>query len=194
VLRVKLRHLDAWTTARREAADRYRSLFASHGLEGRALAADRAAGHFHVYNQFVIRVPDEVRDPLRAHLTARKIGTEIYYPVPLHLQACFAALGHRPGDFPRAEAAARQTLALPIYPELTDEAQRLVVGAIADYFAQQGPEPEDVRGRRPRGRLRPGARRLRRRPGTPSGGAPRPRPSRDAARPSGRPEGAMIYN
>jgi dTDP-4-amino-4,6-dideoxygalactose transaminase len=94
--------------------------------------------HFHVYNQFVIRVPAAARDPLRAHLSERRIGTEIYYPVPLHLQTCFAALGHAPGDFPVAEAAARETIALPMYPELSLEAQRQVVGAIADYFEQEG--------------------------------------------------------
>jgi dTDP-4-amino-4,6-dideoxygalactose transaminase len=138
VLRVKLRHLDTWTAARRAAADRYRRQFAVHGLNGLVQLPIERTDHFHVYNQFVIRVPEEARDPLRAHLTERRIGTEIYYPVPLHLQTCFAALGHRPGDFPQAETAARQTIALPIYPELSLEAQRQVVGAIADYFEQQG--------------------------------------------------------
>jgi dTDP-4-amino-4,6-dideoxygalactose transaminase len=130
VLRVKLRHLDSWTSLRREAADRYRSLFASHGLDGFVGLPAERPGNFHVYNQFVIRVPSLLRDSLRDYLAAKKIGTEIYYPIPLHLQACFAPLGHKPGDFPHSEAAARQTIALPIYPELTDEEQRYVVGSI----------------------------------------------------------------
>jgi dTDP-4-amino-4,6-dideoxygalactose transaminase len=134
VIRVKLRHLDAWTSLRREVAGRYRCLFVSHGLEAMVGLPVERPGNFHVYNQFVIRVPATFRDSLRDHLTARKIGTEIYYPIPLHLQACFASLGHRPGDFPHAEAAARQTIALPIYPELTDAEQRYVVGSIHQFL------------------------------------------------------------
>ncbi|MFO0891530.1 MAG: DegT/DnrJ/EryC1/StrS family aminotransferase [Isosphaeraceae bacterium] len=136
VLRVKLRHLDEWTDARRAVAERYRNLFASHGLDGRLGLPSERPGHFHVYNQFVIRVPAILRDRLREELTARKIGTEIYYPIPLHLQVCFSALGHRPGDFPRAESAARETIALPMYPELTDAEQRYVVGAIHQFIEE----------------------------------------------------------
>ncbi len=137
VLRVKLRHLDAWTAMRRMVADRYRNLFASHGLlELIGLPAERP-GNFHVYNQFVIRVPATLRDPLREHLTARKIGTEIYYPIPLHLQACFASLGYRPGDFPCSETAAAQTLALPLYPELSDAEQHYVVGSIYRFIQER---------------------------------------------------------
>src|SRR5918993_23778 len=106
VLRVKLRHLDAWTAARREAADRYRVLFQAHGLASAVGLPAERDGHFHVYNQFVIRVPGPLRDTLRADLAERRIGTEIYYPIPLHLQVCFASLGHRMGDFPHSEAAA----------------------------------------------------------------------------------------
>jgi dTDP-4-amino-4,6-dideoxygalactose transaminase len=137
VLRVKLRHLDAWTAARREAAARYRHLFDGFGLGGTVQLPVERAGHFHVYNQFVIRVPGASRDALRAHLAGRRVGTEIYYPVPLHLQPCFAALGHAPGDFPRSESAAQQTLALPIYPELSEEAQSHVVSSIAEFFAER---------------------------------------------------------
>jgi dTDP-4-amino-4,6-dideoxygalactose transaminase len=138
VLRVKLRHLDAWTAGRRAVAERYRALFAEFGLnEAIALPVEKP-GHLHVYNQFVIRVPADHRDALRNHLGDRKIGTEIYYPIPLHLQVCFADLGHRPGDFPVAEAAALETIALPMYPELTEEAQRHVVGSIAEYVHEQG--------------------------------------------------------
>ena len=116
-------------------ADRYRDFFAGWGPgEFVRLPAERP-GHFHAYNQFVIRVPAGARDALREHLAARKVGTEVYYPIPLHLQACFAALGHQPGDFPEAEAAAAETLALPMYPELTDAAQRHVVDSIAAFFA-----------------------------------------------------------
>ncbi len=137
VLRVKLRHLDRWTADRRVAAARYRALFCEQRLTERVGLPTERPGLFHVYNQFVIRVPAASRDALRAYLTTHRIGTEIYYPIPLHLQVCFASLGHKPGDFPVAEAAARETLALPMYPELTDEAQRHVVGTIGRFFEEQ---------------------------------------------------------
>lgn len=134
VLRIKLRHLDEWTLKRREVAGRYQGLFEAHGLTKLVGLPREREGYFHVYNQYVIRVPAPLRDPLRDFLTARQIGTEIYYPIPLHLQPCFEALGHKTGDFPIAEAAARETVALPIYPELTDEQQRFVVGSIRQYL------------------------------------------------------------
>jgi dTDP-4-amino-4,6-dideoxygalactose transaminase len=134
VLRVKLRHLDQWTALRREAAERYDSLFVAHGLINLVTLPGRRSGNFHVFNQYVIRIPALVRDPLREYLTSRQIGTEIYYPIPLHLQPCFAPLGHKPGDFPNAESAACETLALPMFPELTDEQQRYVVGSIRQFL------------------------------------------------------------
>jgi dTDP-4-amino-4,6-dideoxygalactose transaminase len=134
VLRVKLRHLDSWTIGRRQAAERYRALFQAHGLDETVAPPVERPGHYHVYNQYVIRVPAPIRDALRDDLTSRQIGTEIYYPIPLHLQPCFATLGHHPGDFPVAESAARETLALPMYPELTEEQQRHVVGSIRQFI------------------------------------------------------------
>jgi dTDP-4-amino-4,6-dideoxygalactose transaminase len=138
ILLVKLRHLDTWTRQRREAVARYDRLFHAHGLTELVTLPVERPGHFHVFNQYVIRVPAALREPLRESLTARQIGTEVYYPIPLHQQPCFAALGHRPGDFPIAEAAGRETLALPIYPELTDEQQRYVVGSIRQFLDGHG--------------------------------------------------------
>lgn len=134
VLRVKLRHLDDWTEGRRAAARRYRDLFEAAGLCDRVTLPVERPGYAHVYNQYVVRVPASARDPLRAHLASRRVGTEIYYPIPLHLQVCFAPLGYRPGDFPVAEAAAAETVALPMYPELSGDAQDYVVEAIAEFL------------------------------------------------------------
>jgi dTDP-4-amino-4,6-dideoxygalactose transaminase len=133
VLRVKLPHLDAWTNARRANAGRYDAFFKERGLDGRVRLPQRPTGRHHIFNQYVVRVPN--RDGVRAHLDRAGIGTEIYYPVPFHMQECFASLGHREGDFPHAEAAAREVLELPIYPGLSEAQQRAVVTAIADAIA-----------------------------------------------------------
>ena len=140
ILRVKLRHLDDWTTARRDAAARYSRLFQDEGIDADRLTMPREdAGHYHVFNQYVIRVPANLRDPLRAHLAAERVGTEIYYPIPLHLQVCFRELGYQPGDFPISEAAAAETIALPMYPELSENSQQYVVETIARFLqANQG--------------------------------------------------------
>ena len=131
VLRVKAPHLAEWTARRRANAARYRILFRDAGLLDRVTLPGEPPDRWHIFNQFVIRTAD--RDGLKAHLDERGIGTEIYYPVPFHLQPCFANLGYRRGDFPRAERAAAESLALPIYGELTGAQQEIVVGAIGDY-------------------------------------------------------------
>jgi len=133
VLRVKLPHLPAWSDARRRNADRYRALFAEFSLGPTVELPVEPAGYTHIYNQFVIRVSE--RDALRAHLTARQIGTEIYYPVPFHRQACFAGLGRAADEFPVADRAASTSIALPIYGELTAVQQRHVVASIAEFYA-----------------------------------------------------------
>lgn len=133
VLRVKAPHLAAWTAARRANAALYRKLFAEAGLTGTVTLPAERPECFHIYNQFVIRAPR--RDDLRAHLDARQIGTEVYYPVPFHLQQCFAHLPYEPGDFPEAERAAAETVALPIYGELTRDQIAHVVAAIRDFYA-----------------------------------------------------------
>jgi dTDP-4-amino-4,6-dideoxygalactose transaminase len=130
ILRVKLRHLEEWNAARRLNAARYGKLFGEHSITGAIELPAEPAGHHHVYNQFTIRV--QRRDALREALRTRGIPSEIYYPIPLHLQRAFEYLGHRQGEFPEAERASREVLSLPIYPELTDEQQRRVVKAIAD--------------------------------------------------------------
>ncbi len=128
VLRIKAPHLPTWTAARQRNAARYRDLFRAHALEGVVRLPAEAPDRTHIYNQFVIRVPE--RDRVRAALQARGIATAIYYPVPLHLQECFAGLGYREGELPEAEAAARDSLALPIFGELTLEQQEYVVNEI----------------------------------------------------------------
>jgi dTDP-4-amino-4,6-dideoxygalactose transaminase len=132
VLRVKLPHLAGWTEARRANAARYRTLFRDADLPEIVLPVDRGGDNHHIYNQFVIRAPE--RDALRAHLKASGIGTEVYYPVPFHLQKCFTDLGHKAGDFPHAEKAAAEVLALPIYPELTPDQQARVVDRIRAFY------------------------------------------------------------
>jgi dTDP-4-amino-4,6-dideoxygalactose transaminase len=128
IVAVKLDYLDDWTAARQHNAARYRDLFASAGLTERVHLPIEKENR-HIYNQFVIRV-DADRDDLRAYLGEHGIGSEVYYPVPMHLQACFAGLGYRAGDFKVSERAADQTLALPIYPELTESQQIYVVEQI----------------------------------------------------------------
>jgi dTDP-4-amino-4,6-dideoxygalactose transaminase len=131
ILRVKAPYLAAWTGGRRDNARRYAALFREAALiDSVTLPVEPPDGR-HIFNQFVIRVAR--RDALREHLTARGIGTEIYYPVPLHLQPCLGYLGGRRGDFPEAERAAAESLALPVYPELTPAQQRTIVGAIAEF-------------------------------------------------------------
>jgi dTDP-4-amino-4,6-dideoxygalactose transaminase len=132
VLRVKAPHLTAWTEGRRTNADRYRALFAEAGLTDRVELPVEPAGYTHIYNQFVIRVPD--RDGLRARLTADRIGTEIYYPVPFHRQECFAPFVRATDRFAVADRAAASSLALPIYAELTMDQQRHVVTSIAGFL------------------------------------------------------------
>jgi dTDP-4-amino-4,6-dideoxygalactose transaminase len=137
VLHVKLPHLDEWSAGRRARAAHYRKLFAARELEEtitlpfESYATSGVENH-HIYNQFVIRA--QQRDALRQHLQQNGIGTEIYYPLPLHLQECFRYLGYCDGDFPEAERAARETLALPIFPELTEAQQQYVVEQIGAFY------------------------------------------------------------
>jgi dTDP-4-amino-4,6-dideoxygalactose transaminase len=152
VVRIKLKYLDGWTAGRQRNAARYNQLFSAAGLAGNggpltlpfesrqsghyALRHDAEiepfSGHRHIYNQYILRCQD--RDGLRSFLTERKIGTEIYYPVPLHRQECFANWGYSAGAFPHSEAAADQTLAIPIYPELSDAQLQTVAGAITEFY------------------------------------------------------------
>ena len=135
ILLVKFRHLEAMAQARRRNADRYRQLFRQAGLEKSIVLPVQPEGLHHVYNQFVIRTPQ--RDQLREHLRNCGIATEIYYPFPLHLQPAFAGLGYRPGEFPESEEASQQVLALPVFPQMTEEQQKMVVDETADFFAER---------------------------------------------------------
>jgi dTDP-4-amino-4,6-dideoxygalactose transaminase len=132
VLRVKLKYLDGWTSARQRNAAYYDAALGNAGLGGKLRTPLALAGYRHIFNQYVLRA--QSRDALRQRLTERGIGSEIYYPVPLHLQQCFAYLGYRPGDFPESELAARETLAVPIYPELDPAQMAHVVATIAGFY------------------------------------------------------------
>ncbi len=144
VLRIKLKHIDDWNQRRRIVACRYHGLFATAGLVRAeasgvtqqapiALLLSLPEAH-HIYHQFVVRAWR--RNDLRSFLSERGIGSEIYYPVPLHLQECFAYLGYRAGDLPESERAAKEVLALPIFPELREDEQQRVVGAIAEFYSK----------------------------------------------------------
>jgi len=133
VLALKLRRLDEWTQGRRRNAEFYRTALAGAGLGDRLGLPDPADGQRHIWNQFVIRA--QRRDELRQFLNAQGVGTEIYYPVPLHQQPCFAYLGYRQGDFPASERAAAEVLALPIFPELEQAELEYVVDRIAAFYS-----------------------------------------------------------
>ncbi|HEY7995659.1 MAG TPA: DegT/DnrJ/EryC1/StrS family aminotransferase [Steroidobacteraceae bacterium] len=132
VLNVKLPHLDGWTTDRQRNAAYYDSAFERSQLGEAVRTPHSSLAVRHIYNQYVLRVQD--RDALRQHLSARGVGTEIYYPVPLHLQPCFTYLRGKAGDFPQAERAAAEVLALPIYPELTEAQLQYVVDSVAAFY------------------------------------------------------------
>lgn len=139
VLRVKLKYLDDWQRKRRERASYYDRIFTESGLVEEscvqipeALYRDSGTEYFHTYHQYVVRVRD--RDKLRDHLNEKRVSTAVYYPLPLHLQKCFSYLGYKEGDFPVAEKAAREVLALPIYPELTAEQQDYIVSSINEFY------------------------------------------------------------
>ena len=132
VVNVKLPRLDSWTAGRQANARRYEKLFAQAGLAA-TVSLPVIVHSRHIFNQYVIRAPR--RDELMEHLQKNNIGCAIYYPVPLHLQECFAHLGYHEGDLPESEKAARETVAIPVYPELTDEQAAYVVRCIADFLS-----------------------------------------------------------
>jgi dTDP-4-amino-4,6-dideoxygalactose transaminase len=132
VLRVKLKYLDGWTQARQRNAAFYDGAFARCGIGANLSVPQAVRGQRHIFNQYIVRVKQ--RDALKAHLATRSIGTEIYYPVPLDRQECFAYLATAPGSYPESERAAAETLALPIYPELTEEQLTHVVASVAEFF------------------------------------------------------------
>ncbi len=146
ILRVKLPHLDTWTQARQANAARYTELFTACGLHEILGLPSALAAARHIWNQYVIRVPEGRRDALREHLKQARTGTEIYYPVPLHLQECFLDLGYKPGSLPESERAARETIALPIFPELTADEQATVVAQIAAFYGLPGPSTHGIKG------------------------------------------------
>jgi dTDP-4-amino-4,6-dideoxygalactose transaminase len=136
---VKLRHLDGWTARRQQNAAFYDAAFARVGLRARLVSTPAVTQSRHIFNQYVVRVAD--RDAVRDCLKQQHIMTEVYYPVPMHLQECFADLGHRAGQFPESEKAALNTLALPVYPEVTAAQKQRVVEAIASCYQKMGRLP-----------------------------------------------------
>lgn len=141
VLRVKLKHVSRWAADRQRNAQRYRMLFAAEGIDEEAELPTVAPGMHHVWNQFTVRVSGNRRDALREHLKQTQIGTEIYYPIPLHLQKCFRDLGYGRGSLPETEQAAEEVLSLPIFPELGAEEQQRVVTSIAAFLAHEINQP-----------------------------------------------------
>jgi dTDP-4-amino-4,6-dideoxygalactose transaminase len=129
ILRVKLRFLEGWSEARRTHAKYYNEAFRSLDAAQTPYAE---SGALHIYNQYVLRVPK--RDELQAYLKEHQIGNAIYYPIPLHLQECFEDLGYTAGDLPESEKAAQETIALPVYPELTQEQQDYVIDTIRKFY------------------------------------------------------------
>lgn len=139
ILNVKLPHLELWTRLREQHARRYRELFTTCGLD-RVLGLPQATpGGRHVWNQYVVRVPNGNRDALREHLKGQQVATEVYYPVPLHLQKCFESLGYRAGSLPETERAAAETLALPVFAEMSHAEQDAVVRSIAMFYGVEPP-------------------------------------------------------
>jgi dTDP-4-amino-4,6-dideoxygalactose transaminase len=136
VLRIKLRHLESWTQGRRENATRYQQQLSAAGIEEQVKLPQETAGNRHVFNQYCIRVRHGRRDAVLSSLQSRQIGCAVYYPKPLHVQPCFAFLGHQLGEFPVAEAAAGEVLALPIYAELGEARQERVISGLVDAVKQ----------------------------------------------------------
>lgn len=136
ILRVKLPHVEAWVEGRIAVAKRYDALIESAGLHGFLIRPTVSPLGRHTFNQYVVRVPAPHRDPLVKHLKAEGVGCEIYYPLPLHLQECLAGMGHREGDFPASEQAAKTVVALPIFPEMTEAQQQRVIDVCVAYAKQ----------------------------------------------------------
>src|SRR5205807_1059986 len=134
VLHAKFPHLDEWTIARQRNVQEYEMMFADGGLTGKFELPFVRSDTRHVFHQFVIRLRDGRRDALQSFLRERGVGCDVYYPVPLHLQECFEFLSYRKGEFPLSEAAADETLALPVYPELTPEQKDYVVASLMEFF------------------------------------------------------------
>jgi len=138
ILRIKLPYVDGWIEQRRAAAKRYDALIRDNGLDGFLTRPSEAAPAKHSFNQYTIRVGEGQRDALVQHFQAEKIGYEIYYPVPVHMQECVVHLGHKAGSFPVSEAAAKCVMALPMFPEITSVQQERVIGAIAAFRKNMG--------------------------------------------------------
>ena len=136
ILRIKLKHLDQWTEARRRNAQSYRELFAAYSLNDEIALPVEPREYKHVYNQFTVRIPGGRRDGVQQRLRANHVGAMVYYPIPLHVQPCFEHLGHRIGEFPEAEAASREVLSLPVYPEMPAHHAELVVRQLKAAFGQ----------------------------------------------------------
>lgn len=144
VLGIKLRFVDAWAEGRQKQAEAYLQQFTVAGLDRVLRLPSATAGDRHVWNQFTIRIPHGQRDALQQYLAQHQVGSAIYYPVPLHLQECFVALGYEPGSLPVTEQCAREVLSIPVFPELTSDEHRTVVGRICEFFAQQKPKTAPV--------------------------------------------------